>query len=137
MDQTSIEIRVRYAETDQMGRAHHMHHLVWAEAGRTAWLSERGASYAALEERGVFLPVSRVTVDYRRAVRYEDSVRVCTWPERVGSRRVTFRYTISRVSDGERVADVETDLICMDSSQRVRRLPPDLRAIMQGAETAG
>lgn len=132
MDHTSIELRVRYAETDQMGRAHHMHHLVWAEAGRTAWLEERGASYAALEEQGVFLPVSRVTVDYRRPVRYEDSVRVRTWPSEVGSRRVTFRYTIHRVSDGERVAEVETDLVCMDADQRVRRLPADLRAAMRG-----
>lgn len=135
MDQTSIELRVRYAETDQMGRAHHMYHLVWAEAARTGWLEERGASYADLESRGVFLPVSRVGVDYRRPVRYGDTVRVRTWPSEVGSRRVTFRYTITRVSDGECVAEAETDLVCMDGEQRVRRLPDRLRATLEGRGT--
>ena len=132
MDETSIEFRVRYAETDQMGRAHHANHLVWAEAGRTAWMRERGLSYADLEERGVFLPVSRVEVDYRGGVRYDETVRVTCWPASVRSRRVTFRYRITRRPDGGTLARMETDLVCMDGDQRVRRLPEDVREALGG-----
>lgn len=132
MDETSVEFRVRYAETDQMGRAHHANYLVWAEAGRTAWMRERGLSYAELEDRGVYLPVSRVEVDYRSGVRYDETVRVTCWPESVKSRRVTFRYEVTRPGDGGTVARVVTDLVCMDGGQRVRRLPDDVRAALSG-----
>lgn len=131
MEVSSIEVRVRYAETDQMGRAHHAHHLVWCEAGRTAWLRERGASYRELEERGIFLPVSRVEVDYRQAVGYDDVVRVETWPDSVRSRSVTFRYVLRRAEDGKLVAEAETELVCMDGEGRVRRLPDDLRRALE------
>lgn len=131
MDSTVVEVRVRYAETDQMGRAHHAHHLVWCEAARTAWLRERGATYAGLEERGVLLPVSRVSVDYRRPARYDETVRVETWPEAVRSRSVTFRYALSRARDGERLAEAETELVCLDAEERIRRMPDDLRELLE------
>lgn len=132
MDETTIQLRVRYAETDQMGHAHHAHHLVWAEAGRTAWLRDRGTSYAELERRGVYLPVSRVEVDYRRGVGFDQVVRVATWPEAVRSRRVTFGYRITRGPDGDVVAELVTDLVCMDAERRVRRLPDDVRRRLTG-----
>lgn len=131
MDSTTVEVRVRYAETDQMGRAHHVHHLVWCEAARTAWLRMRGATYAELEARGVLLPVSRAAVDYRRPVRYDETVRVETWPETVRSRSVTFRYALRRGSDGELVAEAETELVCVDAEERIRRMPEDLRAVLE------
>ena len=131
MESTVVEVRVRYAETDQMGRAHHAHHLVWCEAARTAWLRERGASYAEMEERGVLLPVSRVEVDYRRPARYDETVRVETWLEGVRSRSVTFRYALSRRSDGTLLAEAETDLVCVDEEERIRRIPDDLRTLLE------
>lgn len=127
MDETTLELRVRYAETDRMGRAHHASHLVWAEAARTAWLRERGLSYAELEDRGVFLPVSRTEVDYRGGVGYDELVRVRCWPEDVRSRRITFAYEFERTEDGATVARAQTDLVCVDVDRRVRRLPDDLR----------
>lgn len=136
MDETSVELRVRYAETDRMGRAHHAAHLVWAEAGRTAWMRERGISYADLEDRGVLLPVSRVEVDYRGGVGYDEEVRITCWPASVQSRRVTFRYDLTRASDGEAVARMETDLVCLDGDRRVRRLPEDVRTVLTGDEGA-
>lgn len=137
MDDSTVELRVRYAETDRMGRAHHAVHLVWAEAGRTSWMRERGISYADLEDRGVFLPVSRVEVDYRGGVGYDETVRVRCWPAAVRSRRVTFGYDFARAPDGETVARAETDLVCMDGEERVRRLPDDLRKVLSGAGGRG
>lgn len=122
-----IEVRVRYAETDQMGRAHHSHHLVWCEAARTAWLRRRGASYADLERRGVYLPVSRVDVEYRYPVGYDDRVRIRAWLAAVRSRTLTFEYELERPADGREVARARTDLICMDGEGGVRRLPEEIR----------
>ena len=135
MDETTIKLRVRYAETDQMGRAHHAHHLVWAEAGRTAWLRERGTSYAELERRGVYLPVSRVEVDYRRGVGFDQVVRVATWPEAVRSRRITFGYRITGGGDDDLVAELVTDLVCVDAERRVRRIPDDVLRTLAGDGT--
>ena len=131
MDASAVEIRVRYAETDRMGRAHHTHHLTWCEAARTAWLRERGVAYADLEEAGVFLPVSRVEVDYRRPAGYDDTVRVETWPSRSRSRSVTFRYALTLAASGEVLAEAETRLICVDADGRVRRLPAEIREALE------
>lgn len=132
---STVRVRVRYAETDQMGRAHHAHHLVWCEKGRTAWLRERGPSYADLEDRGVYLPVSRVRIDYKRPVGYDEVVVVETRPTAVRSRSVTFRYRLRRASDGEPVAEAETELVCMDAKQKIRRLPDELRATLEASAT--
>lgn len=137
MSTSRIEVRVRYAETDRMGRAHHTHHLVWCEAGRTAWLEERGVRYADLEEEGVFLPVSRVSVEYRRPAGYDDRVEVETRLSGVKSRTVSFAYALRRVHDGALVATAETELICVDPEGRVRSLPAGLRELLSGEAGEG
>ena len=101
MDSTEVEVRVRYAETDQ------------------------------IEEREVLLPVSRAVVDYRRPVRYDETVRVETWPDAVRSRSVTFRYALRRSPSGELLAEAETDLVCVDAGERIRRMPDDLRSLLE------
>jgi len=118
-----------------MGRAHHSHYLLWCEEGRTAWLRERGASYRELEEEGVLLPVSRVAVTYREPVGYEEEIEVETRVDTVRSRSVTFAYRVRRASDGAVLADATTELVCMDASGRVSRLPEDLRAALAEAAT--
>lgn len=134
MDSTTIELRVRYAETDQMGHAHHAHHLVWCEAARTEWLRDRGVSYARLESEGVFLPVSRASVHYRSPVAYDESVRVEAWPHAVRSRAVTFRYRLHAGASRPRVAEAETELVCVDDRGRARRLPEALHAVLRGKD---
>lgn len=136
MEESVVEIRVRYAETDRMGRAHHTHHLTWCEAARTAWLRERGIAYADLEADGVFLPVSRVEVDYRRPAGYDDTVRVAVWPTRARSRSVTFRYALTRAGSGEMLAEAETRLVCVDTEGRVRRLPDAIRSALENGTAA-
>ena len=133
MDEPShlVELRVRYAETDQMGRAHHSHYLVWCEVGRSALMRERGLPYTELEHRAVFLPVTRAELEYRGVVGYDDCVRVETRVAEVHSRRVVFSYRVLRVSDGVLLARVRTDLICTDRQGRPQRLPEDVRTLLQ------
>lgn len=129
-------LRVRYAETDQMGRAHHAHYLVWCESGRTALMRERGVSYAALERRGIRLPVARASLEYRGAVGYDAIVRVETRVEAVRSRSVTFAYRILD-EEGRLLARATTELVCTDDAGRPARLPEAVRdALDRAAEEA-
>ena len=125
-----LDFQVRYSETDQMGRAHHRHYLVWFELGRTALMKECGVSYAELERSGTWLPVSRVEVEYSAPVKYDDSLRLYTQVERVRSREVVFGY---RLVDEEKttIATGRTCLVCTDDEGRTRRLPVDLREALE------
>lgn len=123
----TVEVRVRYAETDQMGRAHHRHYLVWCELGRTALMRERGISYAALERDGVLLPVARVELEYRAPVFYDEVVRIHTRVERVRSRSVVFGYHLTRDEDETTVARARITLASADADGRPRRLPGAVR----------
>lgn len=125
---TTIEFRVRYAETDQMGVVYHANYLVWCEIGRTELIRRRGSSYAELERDGVLLAVSEANLRYHASARYDDLVRVETWVEEVRSRAVTFGYLISRV-DGDstaRLVSATTALVALDAEARPRKLPADL-----------
>lgn len=126
-----VEVRVRYAETDQMGRAYHTHYLVWCEVGRTELMRSLGTSYGELEERGVYLPVSDLEVSFRRAAEYEDLVRITTEVERVRSRSVTFAYHLHRQPDGELLARARTELVCMNGEGTPRRLPDGVLEVLR------
>lgn len=131
----TTEVRVRYAETDQMGRAHHRHYLVWCELGRTALMRERGVSYAELERGGLWLPVSRVEVEYRIPVEYDELIRIHTGVERVRSREVVFAYRIARASDDATLARARTTLVCTDARGRPHRFPAAVRRQLETLPT--
>jgi acyl-CoA thioester hydrolase len=117
-------LRVRFAETDQMGVAHHGSFVVWFEAGRVEWLRERGLSYRQLEEEGISLAVSELRVRYRRAVRFDDELRLRTRLTQVRSRGCSFTYLLERADDGSVVATGETDHVASDRRGRAARIPP-------------
>lgn len=126
-DVTAVELRVRYAETDQMGVVHHANYLVWCEAARTDHLRRRGVSYRTLEAGGLRLPVIEARLRYRAPARYDDVVRVRCWVRAAASREVTFGYAIDRVEDERLLATAETSLIAVDSTHAVTRLPASVR----------
>lgn len=127
-----IELRVRYAETDQMGVVYHANYLVWCEIARTELIRRRGPSYAEMEEQGVVLAVSEASLRYHASARYDDLIRVECRAEEVRSRAVTFSYLISRVSgnggESERLVSARTSLIALDPGGRPRKLPDDVLA---------
>lgn len=121
------EVRVRYAETDQMGVAYHTNYLVWCEIGRTDYMRELGLPYAALERRGVFLAVAEAQVRFIAPARYDERVFIRTRLERLQTRAVTFAYELSReTEDGDaRIASAITKLVAMDRNGVARKLPED------------
>ena len=121
---SSIELRVRYAETDQMGIAHHSNHVVWCEEARTSHLRESGISYREIEEKGLLLVVVEVQVRYRAPARYDDLLRVDCWVRDCNRRRVIFGYAIRRPADHNLLATAQTSLIALDSNHEIASLPP-------------
>lgn len=118
-----MTFRVRFAETDQMGIAHHAAYVVWLEAARVEWMRERGLSYRELEASGISMAVRGLEVGYRAPARFDDLLRIeCVLTE-MKSRHAAFRYRIFGPS-GERLADARTTHVPTDRRGRAVRLPP-------------
>ncbi len=115
-----------------MGVAHHTHHFVWFEIGRTELMRASGLTYAAIEQSGVFLPVIQASCSYLAPVRYDDRLIVRTSLAETGAARVSFSYRIEREDDGTLLATGETTHAAVDASGRPRRLPAELRDRLSG-----
>jgi acyl-CoA thioester hydrolase len=122
----SVELRVRYAETDQMGVVYHANYLAWCDVARTEYIRTLGASYADLERDGLLLAVTEVNVRYHASARYDEDIRIEVWPEAVQSRAVTFRYRVLRAADRHRLAVVTTRLTAINPAGSPRTFPPEL-----------
>jgi acyl-CoA thioester hydrolase len=133
---SSIELRVRYPETDQMGVVYHANYLVWCDMGRTELIRTLARkSYAELEREGILLAVSEAWVRYHASARYDDLVRVESWVEEVRSRTVTFGYRISRIADeepAEKLVSARTTLIAITRGGSPQKLPSALLAALRG-----
>ena len=128
--ETLSELRVRYAETDQMGVVYHANYLVWCEIGRTDFIRALGKSYATLEAEGLQLAVSDATLRYLSSARYDDSVIVRTRLTSVRSRALTFSYRILKAASNVTLVDASTTLVSLSGAGRMATLPPDLRGMM-------
>lgn len=125
---SSIELRVNYSETDQMGVVYHAQYLIWLDRARTEHLRATGTSYADLERIGLRLAVGEARVRYRQPARYDDIVRVRCWVRELASRRVTFGYAVDHAGDGRLLATAETSLMVLDREFNWARLPTAVAA---------
>jgi acyl-CoA thioester hydrolase len=123
-------LRVRYAETDQMGRAHHMQYLAWFELGRTELMRNAGVAYSELEREGIMLPVANADLEYVGAAPYDALVAIETRVSDVRSRAVTFSYRATLADTSELLAAGSTRLICTDSSGKAKRFPGHLLDVL-------
>jgi acyl-CoA thioester hydrolase len=89
-----ISVRVRYAETDQMGVVYHGNYAPYFEMGRVEWLRDLGLSYKVMEEQGVMLPVVSLTMNYKRPARYDDNLKVRTIFKSLNGVKIEFDYEI-------------------------------------------
>ncbi|MCY3834022.1 MAG: thioesterase family protein [Chloroflexi bacterium] len=120
--------RVRYAETDNMGVVHHAVYLVWFEEGRSAFIRERGWSYAEIEKSGYFLAASELTAKYSRAARYDQAIRVKTWLQSDRSRTLTFNCEIVDARSDKLLFEASLTLICLNARGAVTRIPASWRS---------
>ena len=123
----ATEIRVRYAETDQMGIAHHANYLIWCELARTDYMRDLGVGYRELEEGGLLLPVVDARLRYRAVARYDDFLRVRCWVREAATRRVIFGYAVDRIADGQLLATAQTSLMALGSKHERTTIPEHVR----------
>jgi acyl-CoA thioester hydrolase len=132
LSQATCQIRVRYAETDQMGVVYYGNYLTWFEVGRTDLLRQMGESYRKLEEdEGFYLPVVEAFCRYHRPARYDDLVDIVTRASRPSRARIQFDYQLSRAADGELLAKGSTLHVIVDQDGRPRRLPKKLCELLE------
>lgn len=119
-----VRLRVRYAETDQMGVVYHANHFIWFEVGRVELLRQLGFSYRDMEENdGCFIAVVDARCRYKAPARYDDEVIVRTHLRNVRESLVHFGYELLRVSDGVLLAEGETTHIVTDAQMKTRTIP--------------
>jgi acyl-CoA thioester hydrolase len=93
----TTEVRVRYAETDQMGIVYYANYLVWFELGRVELLRSLGLAYSRLEtDHGCILPVIEATCRYKSPARYDDEILIETRPAMLRGSVIKFAYRILR-----------------------------------------
>jgi len=122
-------LRVRYAETDQMGVVYHSNFIIWFEVGRVEMLRSLGFSYKDMEEQDdTHIVVVGVKCDYKKPARYDDVIRVRTRVTDSRSRILRFAYEIFNDATGELLATGETTHVTCDSQGRFKTMPEKYRA---------
>ena len=129
-----VRLRVRYAETDQMGVVYHANYFVWFEVGRVELLRQLGFSYRAMEQNDAcFIAVVDARCRYKAPARYDDEVVVRTHLKNVRESLVHFGYELVRVSDGVVLAEGETTHIVTDGAMKVRAIPEKYMKVFREA----
>jgi acyl-CoA thioester hydrolase len=116
-----IQIRVRYAETDQMGLLHHANYLVYFEQARTELLRATGRTYRDMEEQGFYLVIAKAEVKYRGPAHYDDVLTIRTTVARTSPVRLEHKYEVRR--DGTLLAEGSTTLACVDKDGKLQAMP--------------
>jgi acyl-CoA thioester hydrolase len=119
-----VKIRVRYAETDQMGVVYHANFFVWFEVGRVEFLRAMGFSYRDMEENDAcFIAVVDARCRYKAPAHYDDEITVRTSLKNVRESVIHFGYELVRVSDGTLLAEGETMHVVTDAEMKRRTIP--------------
>ena len=117
-------LRVRYAETDQMGVVYHSNHFIWFEIGRVELLRQLGFSYREMEnEDQCYIAVVDARCRYRAPARYDDEIIVRTHLKNVRDSVIHFAYELLRAPDNTLLAEGETTHIVTDAQMKSTELP--------------
>ena len=136
MLQNTTQIRVRYAETDQMGVVYHANYVVWMEVGRVEAMRSAGLNYAEMEREGIRVAVIGVELDYKAAARYDDLVDVRASVVEVQSRKMRIEYEIRRASDQQLLAVGATRHLFLNFDMKPIRCPAKYHDVLSGKSTS-
>jgi acyl-CoA thioester hydrolase len=127
-------IRVRYAETDQMGVVYHANHFIWFEVGRVELLRQLGFTYKDMErEDDCFIAVVDARCRYKAPVHYDDEVVVRTYLKHVREKVIHFGYELRRADTGKLLAEGETTHIVANAKMKPRALPEKYLRVFRAA----
>ena len=123
MKNFSIQIKVRYCETDQMGLVHHGSYVNYFEEARISWISNLGFSYSEMEKSGIILPVSKLNINYLRPAYFENDLVVNVELAELPTSRLIFNYSIT--NKGEVVVTGTTVLAFLNKETKKPVRCPD------------
>ena len=127
-------VRVRYAETDQMGVVYHSNYFIWFEVGRVELLRQLGFTYKEMERQdGCFIAVVDARCRYKVPARYDEEIVVRTHLKNVRETLIHFGYEAVRISDGTVLAEGETTHIVTDAQLNRRPLPEKYMEVFRRA----
>jgi len=129
-----VRLRVRYAETDQMGVVYHANYFIWFEVGRVELLRQLGFSYRDMEQNDqCFIAVVDARCRYKAPARYDDEVIVRTRLKNVRESLMHFGYELVRATDALVLAEGETTHIVTDGEMKVRAIPEKYMKVFREA----
>lgn len=120
----TIQIRVRYSETDAMGLLHHSNYLAYLEVGRTELFRIQGGSYRRMEELGLFFVVATISVRFKKPAGYDELLDLTTRITRQTPARIEHHYELKR--DGVLLTEADSVIACVDRGGELVRIPDDL-----------
>jgi acyl-CoA thioester hydrolase len=132
------KLRVRYAETDQMGVVYHSNFIVWFEVGRVELLRQLGFRYRDMErDTDCHIAVADVRCRYKAPARYDDEIIVRTRLKNMRESLLHFQYEIVRAEDGLLLAEGETTHVVVNSEFEKTQLSPRYREAFEKAVSHG
>jgi acyl-CoA thioester hydrolase len=130
----SVDVRIRFAETDAQGIAHHASFVVWLEVARVAYLEEHAGGYQSIRDRGIEALTTEVHVEYHRAAYFDERLTIWTRCTDLRGARFSYEYRVER--DGELVAEGHTRHAIVDrETYRPTRVPAWLAEAVARAES--
>lgn len=131
---SEARIRVRYAETDQMGVVYHANHFIWFEVGRVELLRQLGFSYKDMEQNdNCFIAVVDARCRYKSPARYDDEIIVRTWLKNIRESVIHFGYELVRAEDSAVLAEGETTHIVADAQMQKTVIPEKYMRVFREA----
>jgi len=119
-----VTVRVRYAETDQMGVVYHSNYLIWYEVGRVELMRALGFDYKQMEiQDDTYIVVADVHCRYHHPARYDELLTIRTRILQAKNRTLKFGYEIFRQSDSKLLATGDTTHVACNRAGRVKHFP--------------
>jgi len=129
-----VRLRVRYAETDQMGMAYHSNHFIWFEVGRVELMRQLGVSYKEMEQIDhCHMPVVEASCRYRVPALYDEEIIVRTHLKNVRDSIAYFGYELRRASDDTLLAEGETKHMAVNSEMKRTPFPKKYMKTLRAA----
>jgi acyl-CoA thioester hydrolase len=127
-------VRVRYAETDQMGVVYHSNHFIWFEIGRVELMRQLGLTYKEIEKQdGCYIAVVDARCRYKAPAFYDEEIIVRTYLKNVRESLIHFGYELKRVADGTLLAEGETTHLVTDAQLKITPLPEKYMQVFRAA----
>lgn len=129
MSAHSVEIRVRYQETDKFGIVYYANYYVWFEIARTEFFRSMGFPYTELEKKGVYIVVANSSCQYKQPAYYDDQITVRSRVSSLKNTSFTFEYEVMRGND--LLAIGKTVQVVVSKDRKPIKIPEDIRELIE------